>query len=489
MKNNFSSLISPLFFCILEGSFIMFLQIIAGCMRAPWFGNTLQSWAVIIGITFLAYAIGYLAAGRFTLKQKYFFNFFLPLYVSGIYILIIARFLPGLFISFLDHTPPFGALFGGLIFLLVPVSFLSVIPVVASRKLANIYSPGKSNGLAFFYTTLGGITSACLTGFYIVPEFGTKTPIVAGAFLLVIISLIILFKSNYKKAFLPFAGIIIVIYFLFPGKREFLDNKNTIYRSEGILGELTISDDSLNNNRSMYLNNLTQSVIDITTKETRYGYVNDIIRNTGSINENSSVLILGLGGGYLAKYFLSMGCRTDIVELDKRIVKASEKFFGLNTAKAGVYVDDARHYINTASPGKYDIVIIDIYTGDNAPFHVITLESFKQINRLLKAEGVLCVFFPYSVEKNIKSAYCKMLNTLNAAGFKTTGNRNQNNLKAMIYCSKKASNKSTSEQPVYECDNTGGDIFHDNFPELEILLSHQGIVVNNLRKNLWKKTN
>jgi len=123
--------------------------------------------------------------------------------------------------------------------------------------------------------------------------------------------------------------------------------------------------------------------------------------------------------------------------------------------------------------------VVDVYTGDNAPFHIITVEAFRQMKKLLCDKGLLCVYFPYGMDENIKKAYSMMIYTMNAAGFAVNENASFAN-KMMVYGIK------SNEHDFYYSPERS-KIFYDNYPQLELLLAHQNKILNSYRKNLWEK--
>lgn len=471
----------------IEGFLIMLLEIAAACLLAPYFGNTLQSWSTIIGVTFIAYAAGYFVSGKYLILKKGFNNFSSQSLISGVFLLLMAAgFQAFITNSLLDLPSPLGILTAAFLFLFIPVSILSSIPIIVSQRVAMELSPGKANGLAFFSTTVGGIVSALVTGFIFIPQFGTSQSILITGLILCLLSFILLLTSRTKILRLAISAMIILAAVLISFKtfeEPHLSSRKTLYQSDGILGQVIVADDNSTATRNLYLNGSTQSAVEINTLITKYGYVTEIMKNTTDLPDHASILLLGLGGGYLAKHFSEQGHSVDIVELDRRIVNVAATYFGLDSSRVNVFIDDARHFVNVSTK-KYDLIIIDIYTGDNAPFHLITHEAFMKMRGALKENGTLGVYFPYSVEKNIKKAHCRMQNTLVASGF--TLNKSGNSFsqgRAVQFCKK--TGRVDLEKRI--CTDTQEDLFRDNNPELELLLRHQVKVVNTMRRKLWRE--
>lgn len=105
-----------------------------------------------------------------------------------------------------------------------------------------------------------------------------------------------------------------------------------------------------------------------------------------------SVLILGLGGGTVAKLIRKVWPGTKIkgVDIDPLMVGLGKKYLGLNENDIDIKIQDA------AKPvlGKFDLVIVDLYRGDKFPekfedekfLRMLSKNKFVIINRLYYKE-------------------------------------------------------------------------------------------------------
>ncbi|MBI3922856.1 MAG: fused MFS/spermidine synthase, partial [Armatimonadetes bacterium] len=100
-----------------------------------------------------------------------------------------------------------------------------------------------------------------------------------------------------------------------------------------------------------------------------------------------NALLIGLGGGLLPQVLRSYGIETEAVEVDPVIVEVARRYFGY----AGpATIDDGRHFLSTTRQ-KYDFVILDAFTGDHPPSHMLTLEALREARRVLKEDGILAI--------------------------------------------------------------------------------------------------
>jgi hypothetical protein len=112
--------------------------------------------------------------------------------------------------------------------------------------------------------------------------------------------------------------------------------------------------------------------------------------------------ILGLGCGTLAAYGRP-GDTLRIYEINPQVVEIARRDFSYlkdTPAKVEIAMGDARLVLDGEStePSQlFDILVMDAFSGDSVPVHLITREAFASYFRHLKPTGILAV--------NISNAY------------------------------------------------------------------------------------
>lgn len=106
------------------------------------------------------------------------------------------------------------------------------------------------------------------------------------------------------------------------------------------------------------------------------------------------VLVIGLGGGSIPLVLAEMfpQAHIDVVEIDEAVVKVANRYFNFaETDKLKVHVADARVFTKRAALRKlsYDLIILDAFTGDYIPEHLMTLEYLQETKAILSEPGVL----------------------------------------------------------------------------------------------------
>lgn len=106
------------------------------------------------------------------------------------------------------------------------------------------------------------------------------------------------------------------------------------------------------------------------------------------------ILMIGLGGGTLPRLFAELrpDAEQDIVEIDSAVVRVAKKYFLFQqTPTMTVSVRDARVFVKRAlAAGQtWDYVMLDAFTGDYIPEHLLTKEFLEEVRGVLEPNGVV----------------------------------------------------------------------------------------------------
>ena len=127
------------------------------------------------------------------------------------------------------------------------------------------------------------------------------------------------------------------------------------------------------------------------------------------------VLCIGLGVGIVPMDFARQGAHVDVVEINPAVVPMAARFFGLDTNKLNITLDDGRHFLNRCRK-QYDVVVLDAFLGDSSPSHLMTRQAFASMRRVLRPGGTLVInsfgnletgrdFFSASLNKTLKAVF------------------------------------------------------------------------------------
>jgi hypothetical protein len=107
------------------------------------------------------------------------------------------------------------------------------------------------------------------------------------------------------------------------------------------------------------------------------------------------VAIIGLGAGTLANYARETD-EYDFYEINPQAVEVANRWFdNLPNCRAKtkqIIVGDARLKLEQLpDDGRYDVIVLDAFTGGSVPIHLLTREAFQIYQRHLKPDGFIAV--------------------------------------------------------------------------------------------------
>lgn len=114
----------------------------------------------------------------------------------------------------------------------------------------------------------------------------------------------------------------------------------------------------------------------------------DAVRKPGQ-----KVGIIGLGAGTLAAYGRP-GDTYRFYELNPQVLdlaKSQFTFLKESQAKVDVVLGDGRLALEREAPQNYDVLVIDAFSGDSIPVHLLSREAFQLYLRHLRPGGILAL--------------------------------------------------------------------------------------------------
>ena len=109
------------------------------------------------------------------------------------------------------------------------------------------------------------------------------------------------------------------------------------------------------------------------------------------MNEARHVGVIGLGTGTLAAYG-EAGDRFRFYELDPAVINLARTEFSYlraTPARVDVVLGDARLNLEREAPNGFDVLVVDAFSGDAIPVHLITREALRVYRRHMKPDGVI----------------------------------------------------------------------------------------------------
>jgi hypothetical protein len=103
--------------------------------------------------------------------------------------------------------------------------------------------------------------------------------------------------------------------------------------------------------------------------------------------------VVGLGAGSLAAYGRA-GDKFRFYEIDDDVTRLARQFFTFVpncAATVDIISGDARLSLEREPPQRFDVLVLDAFSGDTVPVHLLTAEAFEVYLRHLSPRGVIAV--------------------------------------------------------------------------------------------------
>jgi len=380
---------------ILSGAAVMVVELLGGKLMAPYYGSGIYAWTSIISVTLLALSVGYLIAGKMVAKVSTILPIATVLVISGMSILLLHKLFPVV----AEHTRGldlrWASLVSSMVLIFPPLVMLGTVSLLASRiTCRNMRQYGSNVGLVFALSTISGIAGALLAGFYLAPWLGSAHSLSILSWVLMLTGLagMLIKKSlSYSIFALAALGAAILISVLDRPAQAFSRDYRVLEQRESRYGEILVLEDDTK--KYLFVDRILQTeeskLIDLfwqkgmSLASGNYFEMIPYIRPKGR-----RCLVIGLGGGHLAKLFSRHGWQVDAVELDPVVAGIAKTHFGY---KGGVHIEDGRYFLQRTNDGQWDCIILDVFLGDAVPTHLYTYEMFQLCRRRLTDQGILAL--------------------------------------------------------------------------------------------------
>jgi spermidine synthase len=154
-----------------------------------------------------------------------------------------------------------------------------------------------------------------------------------------------------------------------------------------------------NNQRCMLFNvhrgDMNQTCIDLRDpKRLVFNYTRMSFAGLLLNPEPRRILVAGLGGGTIPTVMRELfpDARIDVLEVDPAVLTVAKAYFNFVEDEQLVnHVVDARVFIKRAGlrGEQYDYIVLDAFSGEYIPEHMLTQEFLQEVKQILTPDGVL----------------------------------------------------------------------------------------------------
>ena len=182
-------------------------------------------------------------------------------------------------------------------------------------------------------------------------------------------------------------------------------NDRVIHRQRTFFGVLRVRADANGPSRQLIHGNISHGVQLVSADPERRRIPLSYYHQTGPLGSIFTALsegqrlrrigVAGLGVGTVASY-LEPGQECVFFEIDPAVVGIATNpdwftFLADCRGRTRLVVDDARKALEREPDGGLDLLVIDAFTGDSVPTHLLTREALALYGRKVSADGVVAI--------------------------------------------------------------------------------------------------
>jgi spermidine synthase len=376
-----------------EGLSVLVIEIAGARALAPYYGLSLKVWTAQITSTLAFLACGYYLGGRLSRTGK---SLALPavFWAAGLWLALFPMLRAAVLETTSDAGVALGSFLASAMLFGLPLLCLGTVSPLLISRLEALGNPGASAaGSLFFTNTLGGLAGGWLTALVLIPHIPLRLALAGSGILLTILGTAWAFsgRSKLSSSAAPLAALILFLISPRPALTLQLSHIPSIvrYRQQSGVGLIEVVDIGPEG-RTLLIDGVTQGGMSLHTGTSVYEFTEYLNFLSYRYHpEAKSALLLGLGTGLLAKQLLNRGLDVRVLEIEPKIEEMARTWFGLQDS-VKVTREDARAGLGR-KPGLYDLVFLDAFAGENAPWTLTTREGMAAIRSVLKPGGRLLV--------------------------------------------------------------------------------------------------
>lgn len=409
-----------IFTAMICGAIVMVIEVLGSRVIGPFFGASLFVWTSLITVALVGLALGYALGGLMSDKKgspAYLYSIIL---FSGFLVLSIPLIKSTVLLTCLPLGLRGGALVSStLLFGPSMITLGCVSPYIIKIAAREMHNIGRTVGLFYALSTIGSFIGTLLTGFVLISMFSVNQ-IFSGVGLLLII-LAVGFFILFGDKRLSIVAILAPLFLFYSEPLKSMTLKNgtkatQVLDIDTFYGNIKVVDYTYENKhiRDMLIDGQIQGGMDMNSRMSAYSYAYFLEFLPYSLNpDGKNCLVIGLGTGMVPVWYEKKGVITDVLDINPKVVEIAKNNFGFKVSGETI-ISDARYYLNSSSK-KYDYIILDVFSGDTTPGHILSAESLQLVENRMSPKGILALnlagslkketFITASIIKTLKSVF------------------------------------------------------------------------------------
>ncbi|MFO7900000.1 MAG: fused MFS/spermidine synthase [Planctomycetota bacterium] len=420
---------------MVTGATILCLEILGTRVIGTHYGSSLYVWAALLSVTLVCLAIGYAIGGRLADRFPRGWVLCLILLAAGLAILAVPL-LTGV-LRPLDAWLglAWGAIASALVIFFLPLTLLAMSSPFVIRLLArDVRGVGSVSGTVYALSTVGSVAGVLFVSLWMIPVLGTRQSVRVCAAALIVVAVLGLLVTRGRRA--AAAVILLPLPFLVGSAGRTLPGE--LFRTEspfGVLRVLQRDAPGRGTYRMLMVNGIMQTgmPLDIDVvgpgdllESDRY-FLELLPYHYPDLASGRKGVLIGLAGGMFARVMEFYDVDLTAVEIDVKVAELAKAYFGYRgdiywpsgerhpvdvarfpnrerprsphadfepepkpPYRGRAVIQDGRQYL-LSHPEKVGFIVVDAYTSDTIPFHLITREFFALVRSRLADGGILAI--------------------------------------------------------------------------------------------------
>jgi spermidine synthase len=401
-------------FC--AGMTTLAVELSAARLLEAVFGTSNIVWANIIGLILVYLTLGYFIGGRWADRSPHLTTFYRLLiwaaFSAGLIPLVSKPLLSAAARAFPspDSLSANVAVIGGsfasvLALFALPVTLLGCVSPFAIRlALKDMTTAGDVSGRVYAISTLGSIVGNFTPVLLLIPTVGTARTFLLFSGLLMTVALLGLARAGGRwqvYLWMPLVLLVLAWLALSGPVKPAARGQRLLFEGESAYNLIQVVEDQMGwryllLNEGQGWHSLYHPDQLLTGFTWDYFLIGPLFNPPPfQLEQVQRLAIIGLAGGTIARQYSAVygPLPIDGVEIDPAIVQVGREYFGISEAalpNLNVIVADGRFFL-AHTDRVYDVVAVDAYRLPYIPWHLTTVEFFRQAREHLNEDGVLIV--------------------------------------------------------------------------------------------------
>ena len=383
----------PLYVIVfVSGAVVLAIEIVGTRVLGPFYGVSLFLWSALITVTLAGLAIGYAIGGRWADRAPRYSRLAAILATAGVW-LFLSIWLKRPVIQAVEPLGLRGAvLAASMILFFPPLTLLGMVSPFAIRLRAeSLGDIGRTAGNLYAVSTIASVVGAVGTGFFLIPYMGVNRLIAMCAAALFAIAIIAL-RLDRGRA--PAAALSLILPVGFGALGAAAPIERVGYQSSLLAHEQSPYADirvlDWEDNRLLLIDGGTHTIVERERFDTVFSYAMVLDVPAHLFEAPGRMLLIGLGGGSVARDYYRRGWDVESVEIDRVVADIAQLYFSTDPESASIHIMDGRQYLLT-NDDTHDLVIMDAFGSSSIPFHLVTTEAFGLVKSRMTPDGVLAI--------------------------------------------------------------------------------------------------